>query len=73
LLDGQFVLFKNPNKINESMELLRDEEGTTNPMVMYRDMDVILSLKPGAKLSMYKGFAVYCAKYNVCISFRSTE
>ena len=68
-LDGQFVLFKNPAMINESMELLRDEDGTTNPMVQYRDMDVILSLKPGAKLSMYKGFAVYCAKYNVSLFF----
>ncbi|OWA53816.1 putative Protein Skeletor, isoforms B/C [Hypsibius exemplaris] len=63
--DGQFVLFKDPSKINETHELLRDEDGTTNPMVQYRDMDVILSLKQGAKLSMYKGFAVYCAKYNV--------
>ena len=51
--------------INASMEILNDEEGSANPMVQYRDMDIILSLKAGAKLSMYKGLAVYCNKYHV--------
>jgi len=44
---------------------LADEEGSTNPMVQYRDMDIVLSLKAGTKLTQYKGIAIYCAKYNV--------
>jgi hypothetical protein len=63
--DGQFVLYKDANRINETMELLADEEGTTNPMVQYRDLDIVLSLKAGTKLSQYRGVAIYCAKYNV--------
>ncbi|GAV08475.1 skeletor [Ramazzottius varieornatus] len=63
--DGQFVLYKNPQMINASMEVMADEEGSTNPLVLYRDMDVILSLKAGAKLSMYKGLSVYCNKYHI--------
>lgn len=63
--DGQFVLFKNPKDINGTYELMTDEDGTNAPLVEYRDMDIILTMRPGSKLSQYKGFAVYCGKYNV--------
>jgi hypothetical protein len=63
--DGQFVLFKNVNNINGSLELLNDEDGSNSPLVQYRDMDVILTLRPATKLSQYKGLAIYCGKYNV--------
>jgi hypothetical protein len=63
--DGQFVLYKDGSRINETMELLADEQGTDSPLVQYRDLDIILSLKPGTKISQYRGLAIYCAKYNV--------
>ncbi|XP_055343898.1 uncharacterized protein LOC129591995 [Paramacrobiotus metropolitanus] len=63
--DGQFVLYHDGKNINGTSEIIDDEDGTDNPLVTYRDMDVILRIKAGKKISHFRGFAVYCGKYNL--------